>query len=289
MKRDPVIDIAKGIVIILMVIGHLHSYFSTGELYKHAHKLIYSFHMPFFFLTAGLYFRYKKSFAPIIFNKFRRLIIPWMATCFFYSLPKVLMNPELSTNTKAAIFISPYFSHGNFEGSWFLPCFFISQLLIFSILTLTKGWNFIFNFIVIILALFGMSAKTLLEPNIYSNFKTFFDIDVACVAIFFIFVGHNFRAIQFKKNLAILAVLALSFSFLFNNPVDMSAGRYENQILFLTGALSGSYLTVYLANIIYLHLSKASIFLSLCGRYSLWVLLSHGFALTVLQGVFRYL
>lgn len=48
MKRENTLDIAKGIVIILMVIGHCYS--TQNEILY----MIYAFHMPFFFIVSGL-------------------------------------------------------------------------------------------------------------------------------------------------------------------------------------------------------------------------------------------
>ena len=50
--RNTVIAIAKGIAIILMVIGHADA---PGLLTN----FIYTFHMPLFFMAAGYFFNYK--------------------------------------------------------------------------------------------------------------------------------------------------------------------------------------------------------------------------------------
>ena len=52
------IDIAKGIGIILVVIGHN---FSDGENIIYLRKWIYSFHMPLFFLLSGILFSAKQE------------------------------------------------------------------------------------------------------------------------------------------------------------------------------------------------------------------------------------
>lgn len=48
MKRDKSIDIAKGIGICLMIIGHM-----TGMI--PIHKFIYQFHMPMFLIFSGYF------------------------------------------------------------------------------------------------------------------------------------------------------------------------------------------------------------------------------------------
>ena len=52
-KRVPYVDIAKGIGIILVVMGHN----DFALIAPFAHKLIYSFHMPMFFFMSGMFFK----------------------------------------------------------------------------------------------------------------------------------------------------------------------------------------------------------------------------------------
>ena len=53
-------DIARGIGIFLVVLGHSFpdSQFNNSNFYAYIYKLIYSFHMPFFFIISG-FFAYK--------------------------------------------------------------------------------------------------------------------------------------------------------------------------------------------------------------------------------------
>ena len=52
-KRVQYIDIAKGIGIVLVVMGHN----DFALISPFAHKLIYSFHMPMFFFMSGMFFK----------------------------------------------------------------------------------------------------------------------------------------------------------------------------------------------------------------------------------------
>ena len=57
-KRLEWIDLAKGIGIILMIIGHMPSIPSA------VHNWIFSFHMPLFFFLSGYMFKKKKVIIP---------------------------------------------------------------------------------------------------------------------------------------------------------------------------------------------------------------------------------
>lgn len=86
-SRNISYDIAKGIGILLMVIGH------TG-CPNWLHNAIYSFHMPLFFILSGLCLndqRIEGSTMQYICNKVKRLYIPFVKFgLFFYSISIVL-------------------------------------------------------------------------------------------------------------------------------------------------------------------------------------------------------
>ena len=73
-KRNLTLDLVKGVAIMAVIIGHLDNCADVLEYmpYKILHKLIYSFHMPLFFIVAGFFFRPKS-----IYQDFKRLFYPY--------------------------------------------------------------------------------------------------------------------------------------------------------------------------------------------------------------------
>ena len=63
-KRVESVDIAKGIGIVLVVMGHN----DFALISPFAHELIYSFHMPMFFFMSGMFFRPDMPFWTFEFN-----------------------------------------------------------------------------------------------------------------------------------------------------------------------------------------------------------------------------
>ena len=59
-KRDDLLDIAKDIGIMLVVLGHTLQGFYTDFDNNLAFRLIYSFHMPLFFFISGAVLSLKK-------------------------------------------------------------------------------------------------------------------------------------------------------------------------------------------------------------------------------------
>lgn len=91
MKRINWIDMAKGLAIVCVVLGH--SGYSTIELF------VNSFHMPLFFIIAGYTFNSKKDASSFITQKSIRLLLPYFS---LYSLMyhTTLLLVTYSTTTK---------------------------------------------------------------------------------------------------------------------------------------------------------------------------------------------
>ncbi|MDR1373061.1 MAG: acyltransferase family protein [Dysgonamonadaceae bacterium] len=71
--RSHTFDIMKGVGIILMIVGHcsIHLLFV---------KIIYSFHMPLFFIISGFFYK-PRPVVQQLKTDFKRLIIPYLFTC----------------------------------------------------------------------------------------------------------------------------------------------------------------------------------------------------------------
>ena len=100
MKRNKNIDILKGVLIILVVVGHCIQY-GNGSQYinnlsffdNKIFKIIYSFHMPLFMLISGYLFYYsvsKRDSQYIIKSKIERLIIPSFIWPILYGLSLII-------------------------------------------------------------------------------------------------------------------------------------------------------------------------------------------------------
>ena len=75
-KRIEYIDIARGIGILLVVMGHNDFAVVSPFLYK----LIYSFHMPLFFFLSGYFLNSATGFWPFVKKRFNALLKPFFFT-----------------------------------------------------------------------------------------------------------------------------------------------------------------------------------------------------------------
>lgn len=90
-ERNLTIDVAKGLTIILMLVGHCDS-ISHGLF-----KLIFSFHMPLFFILSGYFFKQKNT-RQLAKNDFRKLVVPYMMTIMATALFATI-TPPISLNS----------------------------------------------------------------------------------------------------------------------------------------------------------------------------------------------
>lgn len=71
-QRIKYLDIARGIAIILMIVGHVVS----GK----KRNIIFSFHMPLFIIISGMFFKTERTLKEEILNIIKKLIVPYFIT-----------------------------------------------------------------------------------------------------------------------------------------------------------------------------------------------------------------
>ena len=111
------LDIAKGICILLMVIGH-------SGMTNIVHHMIYAFHMPFFFFISGVTTNVNRSFRVFSISKVNGLLVPFL----IYYLIHVPSYAYIYNRN-----IMEYFKWELFNGIdnalWFIPILFFAQLI----------------------------------------------------------------------------------------------------------------------------------------------------------------
>ena len=136
MQRNIALDITKGIGILLVIIGH------CGSIpYMPIRHLIFSFHMPLFFLASG-YLHRGKSTKEALKKDFRHLALPYIITClviiFYYFIYYLITKSHNSEPLRKYLIASlwgsgtihscKYLSHHPAIGAiWFLPALLICK------------------------------------------------------------------------------------------------------------------------------------------------------------------
>lgn len=135
MKRMSWIDAAKGITIVLVVIGHVGSsyhsagLFLTSNLFCFSHDFVYSFHMPVFMLLSGLLFSYsnvnnKKS---AIAQKIINYGIPYITFSLVWWIFKMMLSSHTNSQLSLSdILLIPFYP---ISFMWYIYALLIMQVM----------------------------------------------------------------------------------------------------------------------------------------------------------------
>ena len=290
-KRIAYVDFVKGIAIMLMVLCHsgLHGSFS---------QWVYSFHMPLFFIVSGFLVKdSSKQTKAFIQKKFRQLLIPYFIfaaiLCFGDDSYIDWINIIYASRDSLAM-------SSCFTPLWFLPCFFVSTIVL-NVINSIKNTP-IRHLLFVLVGLLGF---------ILSAIKVFsygfpFNLDVALVGVLLMFLGGKFVNLLINKYIlggvfliigSLLCFSNLPQSLTPNNPhVEMAIGSFGNIWIFLvvalfitTGILSLSKLFFELRgsserlNRITLPFTKPVLWI---GKNSISVLCIHGIFISILIKLF---
>ncbi len=143
-NRVGYIDVAKGLGMLTVILGHILYY---GDIYAY----IYSFHMPLFFFLSGMCYRKGKYTSVLQFIKARAktLLLPYflfsVATWGVWALYNLVLQNEVES------YLSPLLQTFIAQGSggylvhnvplWFIPCLFAVELFYYFIAKLPKKFN----------------------------------------------------------------------------------------------------------------------------------------------------
>lgn len=256
-KRIDYVDIAKGIGIVLVVMGHN----DFALISPFAHKLIYSFHMPMFFFTSGMFFKPDLPFWKYVLHRFSRVLKPFLFMVFFIYFASISFSnvaiPEASRRLIKALYGSGYYL--DWVQLWFLPHLFVvslfayfffqaihrrglfplrwvilSALYIGGVLGITRFWPFDLNVLGRGFTVFGLP----------------FSLDLVLVSGFFFILGYELNRIRLDLilgNLYTLLVSGLTLLFLvwyFPPTIDFNTRLFESLPINTLEALLGILFTL---------------------------------------------
>ena len=185
-------DIAKGIAILCVILGHLGVWNIT--------RIVYVFHMPIFFLISGYFLSLKTSFSAFICDKFRRLFIPYFATCFSICVLSVPMSYFMQESIVHNLWkwicgslygaglgdipiviggISPFIG-----ALWFLPAIFWGMVITRKIIDLNYNTQITLGICIILFYVGWKTAESIWLPM---------DIQAGMVSVLFIYMGYLMR------------------------------------------------------------------------------------------------
>ena len=303
-KRLSWVDVTKGLLMILVVIGHY-----PGQLDFPLAKYIYWFHMPAFFILSGLFFKpaLEKGLMKLTIHKrFMQLIVPYLffllaITTIRYGIEIGSGNMELGwyTNDFWTLVVGGRFARGAYGVFWFVTTLFFTYLFF---LWMTKYFNrtkqivilSIFYIIAHFESIFAMQVIGGSPDTASQAIPMVWNIDVALMAVVYFALGYYLKSIWMNvTKWWLLAGLTVSISAYFLDEfhvidyhLSMKFLRYEHFVLDLIIPLS---FTLVLVGVVQLIATRLSLnWLQWIEKHSLTVMYLHIFTDILLNDYFTY-
>lgn len=263
-KRIEWIDTAKGISIILMIIGHT----INGGM----RNFIYSFHMPLFIILSGYTIKEITNVHQLkanVVKDFKRLIIPFaIINVIDVSIQTIICGRSLSFGFHE--FIRRFITCDNLEWMpvWFLLMLFWAKTLYYLVECFVNNTLIIY----VLLALIGIFV-----PNLCSLPQYF---DVALVGTLFLYFGVLFKNNQdfISKHPAITTVISLILwivPFLFDIHIEIAVRHYPYSVVCVIEAIAGAFCIIMFSKCIANHSNFVRRISSKIGTCTLLILCVH--------------
>jgi polysaccharide biosynthesis protein PslL len=197
-NRIGYIDIAKGLGIVLVVMGH-NDFALISPL---AHKLIYSFHMPMFFFMSGMFFNPDLPFWSFIRRRFERVLRPFLFTLlliYFMSLSFSKVSILVATRR----LLKALYGNGHYIDwvqLWFLPHLFVVSLFAYVFIRVIRrsrldSLRWIILAIIYLVGVLGLAFFWPFEFSLFGKVYTVyglpFSLDIVLVSGFFFVLGFE--------------------------------------------------------------------------------------------------
>lgn len=274
-QRIRTIDIARGIAIFSIIVGHFGIYSVV--------RVVFCYHVPIFYIITG-YLMKKENYCSFVKRKMQSLIIPYYVTCI-----TIVILQGIAALVRGSNFIGTlwYWSKAGFYGAggiidnlpdafppigavWFLLAIFWGSLLMQLVLRCSIYLQFP---IVAVLFFFGyVSAHKLMWFP--------FDIQPGCCAVLYMYVGYlakyfEDRIEKWRKQVwpaafLVWAIFAYSFTSFYLVSCDYGNGLFD-----IVASICACYCIFIIAERLDCLDGEAVEIIAFFGRYSLVVLCVH--------------
>ena len=235
-ERIEWIDEAKGVGIILVMLGHcyLHERFCVW---------FYAFHMPLFFVLSGYTFSGKGSFAIYLGKKIKTLLVPYI----FFVIVTMCWNGvfAVSHGSEYPMFeiIRLYVIQERYTVLWFIPCLFLANLLMYMLQAFRLKISHFWLIVGCVAALLFGIYRVIIGKDLPWN------ADLALLAMAFMSFGkwcrdENIIEKMKSKNKSLFICIGLSLlvskvNYIYFDKVDLYVDSFGNPIFFIVAAIAG--------------------------------------------------
>lgn len=237
-ERLHYLDAARGFAILLVILGHI------WETEQPLPVIIYSFHVPLFFIISGILAAYnerkRRTLKQFVLSGLRRLIVPYLFFEAVFILLFGLRSHFDFSSWDAHLYDGLLLSPLNVP-LWFLPTLFLAELVLFLLTRLLKNRGLTALLCALIYLLPFAAAPAHVLPDALLRCMTSFG---------FLAAGYFGSDLIHAKNppLALLLPLAAADAWLawLNGKTGIYKLTFHNPVLFTVCALAGSCCTIFL-------------------------------------------
>ena len=287
-KRIEYLDIARGIGILLVVLGHN----DFGALSAFFHQVIYSFHVPLFFFLSGYFLNTSIPFLEYLMKRFHSILKPFLFTILLIYFASVSFE-RMGFQTAITRIVKSFYgsvTYITWDQMWFLPNLFVVSLYAFVFVrlasrlpnnwsrwavllgTLALAYPVIHAFNPLSISLFGKE---------YELFGLPFSLDLVFLSGFFFLAGNEVRQFTSEESFDNPLLLAgtgtglLLLNYFFPYRTDIAIRVYESFPVNTAEAFLGIFFVIVLSRQIEVRTRSLASILRYVGNISLIILLFH--------------
>ena len=252
------IDTARGLGLLAVFIGHLRVPYATGW--------VYTFHMPLFFFLSGLLYPgcEKYTFSQFARRRFKGLVIPYFTLGAVIALFFCCVYAWYHEPTSSYIeMMRSFLVQEHYWTIWFLAALYLTQLIYYGIDWCFHRWKYAVFVASVAVCLFGLFRYRMGWGSLPWN------LDIAFVSQFFFHLGYRFMHSGLAKRtlidvdtasrrigiivlcLVVNLIAAKACLLISGQSLNMSIGRYGNEILTFIAALTGIVMVITISPLIH--------------------------------------
>jgi fucose 4-O-acetylase-like acetyltransferase len=287
-QRIGFFDVARGIGILLVVLGHN----DFGVISPFLDQFIYSFHVPLFFFLSGYFVNTAIPFLEFFKKRFHSVLKPYWFTIFLIYFASVSFEKMGFQTALGRIVKSLYGSTNYIDWAqlWFLPHLFVVSLYAFLFISVVSkirtrpvAWLILAGTLVIsvlFLREFYPFSISVLGKR-YELYGLPFSLDVVLLSGFFFILGNEIRRFTSEKTfnsfplLIASAVGLIALNYFFSYRVDIALRVYDSLLVNTAEAIFGIFLVLAVSRQIEAYSPRLTALFTYFGNLSLILLIFH--------------
>lgn len=291
--RNPLIDIAKGLGILLVVFGHNWIIVHDQAL---LYRLIFSFHMPLFFFLSGVVSSDTGDLRSYLLKRADTLLKPYFVVLTIWGLLRIAQTGQ----SWRAYFSGLLYGTGytiEWTPLWFLPHLFLSLILLALLLRLSRRWPqrtlwlCVVAAILLLAGVYALDGIAQIDKSRYIAWNPWLNnhsddfpglpwsLDLVPITCAYLLAGYLLKArvmaLRFHLTGFILALTLFAVLHgVFSDSMDLHLRHYGNLWVSAAQSALGIYLCLSVA-VLLLQLPRIAAVLTYLGSASLFILIFH--------------